>query len=73
MAVAWKDGRAILMEQVATVSFAAGLKRGDAGYNGLPAVVISIQKQPDADTVQLTAQIESALAELKQGLPMGLA
>lgn len=73
IAVAWKDGRAILMEQVATVSFAAGLKRGDAGYNGLPAVVISIQKQPDADTVQLTAQIESALTELKQGLPRGLA
>ena len=67
-AVAWKDGRSILLEQVATVSFAAGLKRGDAGYNGLPAVVVSVQKQPDADTVKLTAQIESALAELKQGL-----
>ncbi|MFN9505067.1 MAG: efflux RND transporter permease subunit, partial [Rubrivivax sp.] len=72
VAVAWKDGRAILLEQVATVSFAAGLKRGDAGYNGLPAVVVSIQKQPDADTVKLTAQIESALEELKQGLPRGL-
>ena len=68
IAVAWKDGRAILLEQVATVSFAAGLKRGDAGYNGLPAVVISVQKQPDADTVKLTAEIETALAELKQGL-----
>ena len=73
VAVAWKDGRAILLEQVATVSFAAGLKRGDAGYNGLPAVVISVQKQPDADTVKLTAQIETALSELKAGLPKGLA
>ena len=73
ISVAWKDGRAILLEQVASVAFAAGLKRGDAGYNGLPAVVVSVQKQPDADTVKLTAQIESALAELKQGLPPGLA
>ena len=73
IAVAWKDGRAILLEQVATVSFSAGLKRGDAGYNGVPAVVVSVQKQPDADTVKLTAQIESALAELKQGLPQGMA
>lgn len=73
IAVAWKDGRAILLEQVATVSFVAALKRGDAGYNGLPAVVISVQKQPDADTVKLTAQIEAALSELKQGLPKGLA
>jgi HME family heavy-metal exporter len=61
------------LEQVATVSFAAGLKRGDAGYNGAPAVIVSVQKQPDADTVKLTAQVESALAELKQGLPKGLA
>lgn len=73
VAVAWKDGRAILMEQVASVSFAPGLKRGDAGYNGAPAVVVSIQKQPDADTVKLTGQIEDALGELKRGLPSGLA
>ena len=73
IAVAWKDGRPILLEQVATVSFAPGLKRGDAGYNGLPAVVLSIQKQPAADTVKVTAQIEAALAELKAGLPKGLA
>ena len=72
IAVAWKDGRAILLEQVATVGFAAALKRGDAGYNGLPAVVLSVQKQPDADTVKLSGQIEAALDELKAGLPKGL-
>ena len=73
IAVAWKDGRAIFLEQVATVRFAAGLKRGDAGYNGAPAVVMSVQKQPHADTVKLTVAIEAALAELKPGLPKGLA
>ncbi len=72
MSVAWKDGRAVLLEQVAGVSFAAGLKRGDAGYNGVPAVVVSVQKQPSADTVKLSRDIESALAELKQGLPAGM-
>ena len=72
LAVAWKDGRSILLEQVANVRFAASLKRGDAGYNGAPAVIVSVQKQPAADTVKLTAAIESALAELKQGLPPGL-
>jgi Cu/Ag efflux pump CusA len=72
IAVAWKDGRAVLLEQVASVRFAAGLKRGDAGYKGAPAVIVSVQKQPDADTVQLTNQIETALGELKPGLPQGL-
>jgi CzcA family heavy metal efflux pump len=72
LAVAWKDGRAILLEQVAKVSFAGGLKRGDAGYNGAPAVVVSIQKQPNADTVRVTKDIETALAELSKGRPAGL-
>jgi CzcA family heavy metal efflux pump len=72
LAVAWKDGRSILLEQVAKVGFAASLKRGDAGYNGAPAVIVSVQKQPAADTVQLTKSIESALVELQQGLPPGM-
>lgn len=72
IAVAWKDGRPVLLDQVANVRFAAGIKRGDAGYNGAPAVIVSVQKQPAADTVQLTKSIEAALDELKQGLPPGL-
>ena len=73
VAVAWKDGRAILLEQVANVRFAAAMKRGDAGYSGVPAVIVSVQKQPAADTVKLTHAIEAALGDLKQGLPVGLA
>ncbi|WP_310386158.1 efflux RND transporter permease subunit, partial [Roseateles sp.] len=73
VAVAWKDGRPVLLEQVAGVRFAAAVKRGDAGYMGAPAVIVSVQKQPSADTVRLSGQIEAALAELKQGLPKGLA
>lgn len=73
IAVAWKDGRTVLLEQVANVRFAAAMKRGDAGYNGAPAVILSVQKQPSADTVQLTRTIETALSELKPGLPAGLA
>ena len=73
IAVAWKDGRAVLLEQVAQVRFAPALKRGDAGYQGAPAVIVSVQKQPAADTVKLTKSIEAALDELKPGLPKSLA
>lgn len=73
IAVAWKAGRPILLEQVARVGFAPGLKRGDGGYNGGPAVIASVQKQPGADTTRLTAAIEAALKELAPGLPDGLA
>lgn len=73
LAVAWKDGRAVLLDQVATVRVAPAMKRGDAGYNGVPAVIVSVQKQPGADTVRLTGQIETALKELQAGLPAGVA
>ena len=72
IAVAWKDGRAVLLSQVATVHTTAAMKRGDAGYNGAPAVIVSVQKQSGADTVQLTRQIEQALRDLAPGLPPGI-
>ncbi|MBP0636185.1 efflux RND transporter permease subunit [Cupriavidus sp. AcVe19-6a] len=72
LAVAYKDGMPVLLEQVAGVRYAPALKRGDAGFNGKPAVIVSVQKQPAADTVGLTRDLEAALGELKQGLPPGL-
>ena len=70
--VATRDGRPLLLRQVADVTFAAAIKRGDAGFNGKPAVVLSVQKQPDADTVKLTGQIEAALKDLQKTLPPGM-
>ncbi len=70
--VAFQDGRPIQLSQVAKVSFAPAIKRGDAGLNGQPAVILGIQKQPDADTLKLTAQVEAAIAELKAGMPPGM-
>ena len=62
-------GQPISLSQVATVVFAAAIKRGDAGYNGRPAVILGVQKQPDADTVKLTARVGEALQGLAKSLP----
>ena len=62
----------ILLKQIAKVVFAPAVKRGDAGFNGKPAVILGVQKQPGADTVKLTRQIEAALDELAKALPPGL-
>ena len=66
------DAHPVLLRQLATVEFAPRVKRGDAGFNGKPAVVLSIQKQPDADSVRLTRAVEAALAELDRARPEGV-
>ena len=73
LALTSRNGQPILLRQIAEVTFAPALKRGDAGFEGKPAVILGIQKQPTADTIALTRSIENALGEMKQGLPTGMA
>ena len=70
--VATRQGQAILLRQVAAADFAARVKRGDAGFKGKPAVIVSVQKQPGADTLVVTRRIEEALAQLQATLPKGI-
>lgn len=71
LTISFKQGRSIQLSQVASVSFAPAIRRGDAGYNGKPAVILGVQKQPGADTVAITKKIESALKEMSGALPTG--
>src|SRR5262245_47178761 len=67
-----RNEQPIFLKQVARVALPPRVKRGDAGYNGKPAVIVSIQKQPGADTVTLTRRIEAALQEIQRTLPAGI-
>lgn len=72
LALTARGGQAILLRQVASVSFAPAIRRGDAGFEGAPAVILGVQKQPTADTIQLTRAIEGALEGMQASLPAGL-
>ncbi|MGH8446527.1 MAG: efflux RND transporter permease subunit [Solimonas sp.] len=72
VAVAWRGDAPIRLRQVAEVAVGARLKRGDAGADGHAAVILAIQKQPDVDTLRLTAALEQRLAQLDAGLPAGV-
>ena len=72
LALGVKSGQPILLRQIAEVTFAAALKRGDAGFEGKPAVILGIQKQPTADTVSLTEAVEAAMDGMKASLPAGM-
>lgn len=62
----------VRLSQIAAVDFAAAFRRGEAGYGGAPAVVVAVQKQPNASTIDVTRQVESALKEFTAGLPSGM-
>jgi HME family heavy-metal exporter len=72
LALTARGGQAILLRQVASVNFAPAIRRGDAGFEGAPAVILGVQKQPTADTIQLTRAIEGALEGMQASLPAGL-
>ena len=72
LALSARNGQSILLRQIASVTFAPALKRGDAGFEGKPAVILGIQKQPTADTISLTRSIEAALTDLGKTLPAGM-
>jgi heavy-metal exporter, HME family len=70
--VATRDGEPVLLRQVAEISFAPKQKRGDAGLQGEDAVLLTIQKQPEADTLKVTRAVEAALKDLESALPEGV-
>ncbi len=59
----------ITIREVADVRYAGPVRRGDASIEGAGAIILSVQKQPGADTLVLTQRIEETLAQIKKRLP----
>ncbi len=62
----------VLMGDLGTVQIGSAVKRGDGSHNAKPAVIIGIQKQPGANTLQLTEQIDETLDDIQHALPQGM-
>src|SRR5215467_10477667 len=67
--IAVRNSTPILVKNVAEVRIGPAIKRGDGSFNMHSDVVATIQKQPNANTLEVTQQIEAALATLKSTLP----
>jgi len=65
-------GRPVLVKDVAEVRIGPRAKRGEASINGKHSVVMTIQKQPGASTIELTRKIDSMLTDLQKTLPKGV-
>lgn len=64
------DGRPITLNDVADVKIGyQEPKLGTAAERGKPAVLLTVSKQPETGTIDLTHKIEEALADVEKNLP----
>ena len=63
------NGKPVRISDVAEVKIGSAPKMGYASGNAKPAIIISISKQPNANTLQVTQRIEENLKVLKETLP----
>ncbi|MCH8010348.1 MAG: efflux RND transporter permease subunit [Candidatus Marinimicrobia bacterium] len=67
--VATHNGVSILIRDVAKVTIAPATRLGTASFNKQDGVMLVISKQPDANTLKLTRNIEAVLEEIRPSLP----
>jgi len=62
----------VLLGDLANVEIGPAVSFGTASADGKPSVVLSITKQPGANTLKLTKKIEEAIEEMSSRLPPGI-
>ena len=62
----------VFLHHVADVRIGPALKRGEGAVQGKPAVILSLQKQPGANTLTLTQALDTTLATIQRTLPDGM-
>lgn len=67
-----KGSQSIRLKEVAEIQIGAADKIGDGSLNRSPAIILTLSKQPDVNTLALTERIDTALADLQTTLPAGV-
>lgn len=67
--VAYRNNVPVFVRNIGTAQFGPQIKRGEASTEAHPAVILSIQKQPGVNTLDLTKKLDKALDEIQASLP----
>lgn len=67
--VTYFQGYPIKVKDIGEVKIGHKVKRGDAGIHGNEGVILGIQKEPNASTIDLSAKIDNVIAKASQSLP----
>jgi CzcA family heavy metal efflux pump len=63
------NGEPIKIEDVAEVKIGASTKIGDGSLKGSPAVIMTVMKQPNTNTLLLTDKIDEAIFDMQKSIP----
>jgi CzcA family heavy metal efflux pump len=63
-----RGGAALRLKDVARVQYGSPPAIGDSVINDEPGIMLIVEKQPEANTLELTRKVEAALEDLKPGL-----
>ncbi len=63
------NGKPVVVSDVADVVIGSAQKMGYASRNGTPAVILSVSKQPNINTLRVTENIENNLNDIMVSLP----
>lgn len=63
------DGNSIRIRDVAEVKIGAAPKIGDGSMSGKPAVIMTVQKQPGTNTLELSKKIDDAINDIRSSMP----
>jgi multidrug efflux pump len=70
--IAWRNGAPVLIKDVANVVSGVENTRQAAWMNRTPAVVLNIQRQPGANTINVVKSIKALLPQLEANLPASI-
>ncbi len=67
--VKFNNDNPVTIGDVAQLKVGAAIKIGDGSLRGDPAVILTVMKQPNTNTLELTEKIDQAVADLAKSLP----
>lgn len=70
--VGWREGAPLRLRDVAAVTDSVEDDRSIGRMNGAPAIVIAIQRQPDANTISVVAAVKDLLAKVRGDIPAAI-
>ena len=69
LVVAWRNGAPVRLQDIAKVEDSVENDEARAEFNGVRSIIVSVQRQPDANTVAVTDAINQTLTEFRTLLP----